>query len=302
MSLPDYAKIAGGFRTMSLAEFKKICLDIKEGGRLKVLRFYFVGEPLLNPNLPEMIAMACQIRLAERTELTTNGVLLNEEKSRAIINSGIDYLRISISSVDPSRHKHLTQSNIRVKSIYENIKRFRQIRNRLKRKKPFLYVKMIDSLTNEENTRFLKMYQSVGDEVEIEKPMNWDDYGNHDLLQAAYGEEKKTDPTECYPYPKSVCPFPFYTLLVNADGDVTVCCVDWNKATKVGNAFESPLKAIWDGDAMRDFRRMHILRKRRQNPSCARCKFLFTVPDNLDNMPESKIKAIIGTDKKRKKR
>lgn len=287
---------------MSLMEFKKICKDIRGGGRLKVLRFFLMGEPLLNPHLPKMIEMACQMKLAERTELTTNGLLLDKEKSQAIINSGLDYLRISISSVDQSQNEYLTQTNIKVDRIYDIIERFRQIRDRMGRRKPFLYIKMLDSLNDAENSRFLQMYQKVGDEAIIEKPMNWDGYNNCDLLQATYKKKQMPDSEELYPYPKSVCPFPFYTLVVNVDGDVTVCCVDWNKDTRVGNVFEATLKSIWDGDMLRQFRHMHILRKRKMNPSCANCKFLFTVPDNLDNMSESKITTIIGSDKVRNQR
>lgn len=294
MSLEDYADVSGGFRTMSLAEFHKISHDIQAGGKLKVLRFYFMGEPLLNPHLPEMIQISCRMRLSERTELTTNGALLDEEKSLAIINSGLDYLRISISSVDQSRHENVTQSNAKVGHIYENIRQFRQIRDKMGRKRPFLYVKMLDSLDDSENSRFLTMYQEVADEMVIEKPMNWNNFGDHDLLAATYGGKQAGDPAELYPYGKTVCPFPFYTLMVNVNGDVTVCCVDWNKGIRVGNVFESSLQSIWNGQEMRALRQMHILGKRKENRSCANCQFLYTVPDNLDNMSDSMIMALIG--------
>ena len=297
MSRVDYAKISGGFKTMGLFEFEKICQDIKAGGKLKVLRFYFMGEPLLNPRLPEMIKMACRMKLADRTELTSNGTLLSAAKSKEIISSGLDYLRISISSVDQRRHKHITQTNVRVDKIYNNIKRFRQIRDKTKSKKPFLYVKMLDSLNDAENSRFLQMYRKIADEAAIEKLMNWDNYNDYNFLEAAYGRKKIPDSKKLYPHHKSVCPFPFYNLMISVNGDVTACCVDWNKATRVGNVFKEPLKSIWNGDKMRDLRCLHILRKRDLNPSCRNCQFLFTVPDNLDHMPESQIKAIVGIDK-----
>lgn len=299
MSLSEYPKISGGFRTMDMLEFNKICRDIQAGGRLKVLRFYLMGEPLLNPSLPEMIKMACEMKLAERTELTTNGVFLSEDKSIALINSGLDYLRVSISSVNQRRHEYITQTNISINQIYKNIERFKEIRNEMSEQRPFLYIKMIDQLNDEENSRFLQMYQHLGDEVAIEKPMNWDNYNDYDLLQAAYNNEKRIlDLKSLYPYPKSVCPFPFYTMSINVNGDVTVCCVDWNKATRIGNVFETTLKSIWDGDNLRNFRRMQISKKRTMNLSCANCQFLFTSPDNLDNMSKSKIKTIIGEDRK----
>lgn len=298
ISRKDYAEISGGFKTMSFSDFENVCRQIKDGGRLKVLRFYFMGEPLLNPRLPEMIKMACRMKLADRTELTTNGVFLSGEKSKEIIYSGLDYLRISVSSVDKRRHEHVTQTKVPVDQIYNSIKLFREIRDKMKSKKPFIYVKMLDSLNSIENSKFLQMYGDVADEVLIEKPMNWDNYDGYDFLEATYDDGKNLPDTEkLYPHNKSVCPFPFYNLMISVNGDVTVCCVDWNKATRVGNVFEDSLKSIWDGDKLRDFRLMHILRKRNLNPSCRNCQFLYTVPDNLDDMSKSKIKAIIGTDK-----
>lgn len=294
MSRMDYAKIAGGFKIMGLPEFEKICQNIKSGGRLKVLRFYFMGEPLLNPRLPEMIKKACQMKLADRTELTTNGVLLNEKKSKEFVDSGLDYFRISVSSVEQRRHGHITQSKVQIEQIYNNIKQFRQIRDKTKSKKPFIYVKMLDSLDEEENSKFLKMYKGIADEVVIEKLMNWDNYDEYNFLEAAFKGKKIPDSKKLYPHHKSVCPFPFYNLMINVNGDVTACCVDWNKATRVGNVFEEPLKSIWNGNKMRDLRCLHILRKRDLNPSCRNCQFLFTVPDNLDNMSETKVRGIVG--------
>ena len=293
MSIADYEKEAGGFRTMTFAEFQKIASDIRAGGSLKVLRFYFMGEPLLNPDLPEMIALACNMQLAERTELTTNGVLLNDAMSKSLIRSGLDYLRISISSVNQNRHERVTQSRIKVEKIYDNIRRFKDIRNEMGSKKPFLYVKLLDPANSAERSTFLDMYQPIADEAVIEEPMNWDSYGDHDLMAALYGTRTQTGSDHSHSHPKEVCPFPFYTLAITANGDVTVCCVDWNKATKVGNVFESSLKDIWDGDKMQAFRRMHINRQRRNNPSCRNCTFLYSAPDNLDHLSDDTLSALL---------
>ena len=293
-SMAEYADIAGGFRSMSLPEFEKVCRDIRSGGRLKVLRFYLMGEPLLNPHLPQMMQMASRMKLAERTELTSNGTLLDADKSKAIIDSGLDYLRISISSVDEKRHEHITQTKTGVNQIYENIKRFKEIRMSSGSPQPFLYLKMIDSGNDDENSRFLDMYGAIADEAVIEKPMNWNGYNSYDFLQAAYDNSTPPQDKELYPYPKEVCPYPFYTLVVNVNGDVTVCCVDWSKATCIGNVFTSPLKSLWQGEVMRDFRRMHISRQRQRNDACRHCQFLFVTPDNVDHLSEAKIKEILG--------
>ena len=296
LSFDEYSETVGGFKTMKLDLFQKIAADIKESGKLKVLRFYLMGEPLVNPHLPEMISIATHMKLAERTELTSNGFLLDKKKSLAIINSGLDYLRISVSSINPERHKRVTESNYGVNQLYDNILNFKKLRDKMGIKKPFLYVKMLDSLDKKENSQFLDMYDTVADETLLEKPMNWDSFEGRDLLTLTYDDDVK-NLKGLYPYKKTVCPFPFYTLTINVDGDVTVCCVDWNKDTAVGNIHENSLKTIWNGKRMKEFLKMQISGNRDTNPSCSNCQFLFTTPDNLDDMTPTMINSIIKPEK-----
>ncbi len=294
LSLGDYSKVAGGFNDLSLDRFGEISRQIKKWPRLKVLRFYFMGEPLLNPALPQMIRTASLNKLAERTELTTNASLLDAKRSLALIHSGLDYLRISISSVSDLRHKHITQTSFSVDNIRGNVELFWLMRSALGKKKPFIYVKMLDSFNVFENSRFIKLYKNISDEAVIEKPMNWDGYKKHDFLSSVYKTKQEAVLKRLYPYPKVVCPFPFYNLMINANGDVTVCCVDWNRSTQVGNVFKNSLGEIWNGKRLRDFRRMQFSGNRKANPSCANCQFLFTTPDNLDNIRPENIDSILG--------
>jgi radical SAM protein with 4Fe4S-binding SPASM domain len=295
LSLPEYSETVGGFKSLSMEQFEKVSLDIKAGGKIKVLRFYFIGEPLVNTHLPEMISMAKKMDLADRTELTSNVTLLTEEKSKQLVNSGLDYLRVSISGVEQERHEQITQTKIKVSKIYENLKRFREIRDSMGSSKPFLYIKMLDTLSAEENEKFLEMYKDIADEIAIEKPMNWDGYSDHDLIANTYGEDrKKTNPDEVYLHKKQACPFPFYNLTINVNGDATACCVDWNKATKVGNIFESSITEVWNGREMSKLRELHLFNRRSENSSCAKCEFLYTSPDNIDNMSAEKIDRILN--------
>ena len=60
-------------------------------------------------------------------------------------------------------------------------------------------------------------------------------------------------------------------MVINANGDVTACCVDWNKKTRVGNVNEATVGEIWRGDAFRELRKMHIENRRSGNESCRNC-------------------------------
>ncbi len=295
-SFADYKEIVGGRAQMEFSLFEEIVRQIKAVGRLKVMRFYMLGEPLLHPEL-RMVKLAVDEGITERTELTSNATALTAEKSRLLLASGLDYLRVSIYAADQERNERVTQSKIPISRIFENVKTFRKLRDEAGQTTPILYVKMINACSGEENQAFLDMYRPIADECVIEKPMNWNGYDNRDLLETVYQDDQEKsvlEKTEMYPFQKQVCPFPFYTMVINANGDVTVCCVDWNKKTCVGNVRETPLVEIWNGPAMREFRRMHIENRRQENESCRNCTYLFTSPDNLDGLPAEEYERILG--------
>lgn len=286
-SFEDYEEQAGKRGDMSWGLYIKILNDLKNFEKLKVIRFHMLGEPLLHPKLPEMIGIAKS--LADRIELTTNATALTMAKSKDLIRIGLDYLRVSIYGINETRHKALTQSNIPTWRIFENIVNFKEARSGSGSAKPWLYVKMIDSGDEAENQAFLNKYTPIADECVLEKPMNWND--SHDVLTNVYGENK---PKDLFPFKKQVCPFPFYTLVINADGAVTCCCVDWNKKTCAGNVQTQTLSEIWHGQKMRDFRRMHLEGRRHENESCRNCTYLFTAPDNLDGLTQEQNERILA--------
>lgn len=291
-SFPDYKKIVGFSTFMDMDLYKKILNDIKKMGKLKSLKLYLNGEPFLHKNIIEMITLANESDIAERTEITTNASLLTEDISKKLVNSGLTYLRISIYSVNEEKNRTITNSNVGVDKILENIRIFRKIRDNAQSSSPFLYVKMIDTFS-EENEIFTNTYKNIADEVSIEAPMNWNGYLERDYIKNLY-KDKQVNQNSPLNTQKDICPFPFYSLVINCNGDVGVCCVDWNIKTKVGNIKEESLSEIWFGEKLKNFRKMHIEKCRYKNDSCKNCTYLFTSPDNIDNLPEKRFQEILN--------
>ena len=190
MSFDDYRKIVGYSGDMDFELYKKIILDIKKLGKLVSLKFYMEGEPLLNKNLINMMKFAREQDVAQRFELTTNASLLTEEIMKGFIEVKLNYLRISIYSPIQEKNELLTNSTADVNKIYENIKAAKNLRSNSNVDYPFIYVKMLDSFDDDENKMFVDLYSDIADEVMIEKPMNWNDFENRDLLGAYYGDKK----------------------------------------------------------------------------------------------------------------
>lgn len=292
-SFADYEEQAGGRRSMSFADFKKVCADVRAMGRLKVLRLFMLGEPLLHKELPDFIRYAKDHDVAERIEVTSNGTALTAKKSRELVEAGLDYLRVSIYASTPDRHREVTQSRVSVQRIADNVRTFREVRDAMGSRTPFLYAKMIDALDERENQAFFDLYRPIADECGLEPRTNWTGYEGRDLI--SLGTATNADRTRVIAAgEKSVCPYPFYILVVHADLDVSVCCADWNKKALVGNLRAQSLAEVWRSRELKEFQKMHIENRRGDNESCRNCTVLYTHPDDLDGLPLSRYAEILG--------
>jgi molybdenum cofactor biosynthesis enzyme MoaA len=79
-------------RLMSMEMFQHILEQVKATAH--TMQFYFQGEPLLNPQLPEMIALARQAGLY--TIVSTNAQALSQEMAHLLIQSGLNRIIVSI--------------------------------------------------------------------------------------------------------------------------------------------------------------------------------------------------------------
>jgi len=272
-NIPDiYSYMPRGL--MKPGDFKKIADDLAawEGEKIKVVRFIGFGEPLINKDTGSMVKYLKQLGVAGRIEITSNVSLLTAEVAEELIDSGLDYLRVSIYAASQERHEALTRSKINIDAIRQNIATLRRLRDEQGKDRPFIYVKMLDIFDEVENQKFFDRYAGIADEASLEKPHCW-------LQQNGSKRDSLLR--------LSVCPQPFKMLSIRCNGDVIVCDPDWKNNTKVGNALQQALKDIWKGEALRKFWKMQLENRRWENESCRTCTFLDNgayVFDNLDGV------------------
>jgi radical SAM protein with 4Fe4S-binding SPASM domain len=295
-SRPDFQDYAGTCANMDIALFEKICLDIKQMGKLASVKLYNFGEPFLHPAFGEILQKAICHDIAERIEITTNASVMDCIASAGLVAAaadyrGIIYVRISVSSVQEERHARLTLSDIPVSRIAENVAALRKIRDQCGRSNVFVYVKMIDS-GSRENGLFADAFRACADECSIEEPMNFNGFQDMDLI----GTLSPGTPTvQRHTNRRTACPYPFYSLAINADGSVVACCVDWNRGTVVGNIGKESLEDIWRGEKLFNLRKAHVEGRRREISSCKNCDVLYRCPesDTVDGIYLKKPGAVV---------
>ncbi len=86
-----------------------------------------VGEPLLNPRLPEMIAYG--VGRGARVVFNTNGVLLDERRGDAVTRAGLAELRVSLDAATPATYARIRGVDL-FPRVVRNIEAFTARRRR----------------------------------------------------------------------------------------------------------------------------------------------------------------------------
>ncbi|MDR1916615.1 MAG: radical SAM protein [Synergistaceae bacterium] len=285
------------FRHIDMELYRKIIQDLHdwEGPRLKTLRLAILGEPLINKDFPEMVAIAKDAEVSEKVDTFSNGSLLTPDLAGALVDSGLDYIRFSIYSVLDDRHRIVTQQDkYSPRDILKNITYLRKARDRRGSSTPYILVKMFDTY-GPENDKFIEMYRDIADEIDFEKIHDATKYSGNDLVGAYYDDEGAIKRThEEYKknlHPHVACPRPFIALCVDSLGNVLMCTHDAPRYTKIANLNETSIKDVWFGDALFEFRRMQIEGRKDRNKLCRNCDWykLFPIEDNVDGLAMDKI-------------
>ena len=249
---------------MPMAVFDRTLEQMKTFPRkFKFVSFTGQGEPLTNKRLPELVARMKEVNVAEVTEVITNGAMLTNEMSVALINAGLDRMKISIQGVTSQSYKNITGVNVDFEKFVEQIHFLYEQKGKMQ-----LFVKVMDeSLAPGEDQRFYEIFGNITDRMYIEtcRPV----YPGVDY-------ETKTDEITMdrfgRPHEKRlVCPLCFFHLAIWPNGDV-VPCDTILKPIVLGNVMDGQLLDMWNGSAHREFCRMQLRKERLSaNTQCARC-------------------------------
>ena len=238
-------------QVMSWELYQKVIQDVAGFSKpLKMLRLTANGEPLINKDLPRMIKLAKTYEggVTEHIEIVTNASLLTPELSDAMIEAGLDRIRISIEAPTAEGYEAMCGVKIDWNAFKENIRYFYEHRGQCE-----VYIKTVDAAvkTEEEKALFYREFEGMCDKISIEHIIPiWTGYKkiyedfDIEMGEGLHGHKVKEI---------NICPFPFYSFVVNPDGEVTACCNDWKRGVSFGNVSEENLCDIWRGEKYRKF-------------------------------------------------
>lgn len=227
---------------------------IDEGMRwgLCAVKYNFMGEPLLHPQLVEMIKYAKNAGVLD-VMFNTNAVALTPELSKELIDSGLDKIFFSFDS--PYKEKY---ESIRVGAIFEkvlnNIVLFNLIRD--DRIKPLTRASMVILPENKDEQKdFKALFSNLVDVIA---------FIDYIPIKKDRKPKEKTDSKYC-------CPQLWQRMVIHHDGGVSPCCGNFDRGLTMGNIFEQSVHEIWTGERYEIMRDLHSSGNIDKIQTCAEC-------------------------------
>jgi len=270
---------------MSFELFKHIIDQLTDfPDKLKVLRLYGFGEPLLNPRFFDMVKYAKEKKIADKIDTTTNASLINHVFNTPIIDAGIDRINISINGMNDKQYFDFTFYKIDFNKLVDDLT------NLYKNKKQCEIIIKIngDYLSLEDKQRFNDVFGPIADGIYIEHTSRcWPEYDieNVNKNEGLYGQPIGN----C-----KICSYIFYQMTVNSDGKVSLCFVDWDRKLIIGDASTGRLVDIWNSQLLKWFQIQMLKGYKDKIRTCKSCGQLeYGMPVDLTPYAEEILERII---------
>ena len=222
----------------------KILLN-KLKGYTNYLYFHVMGEPLLHPNINELIDLASN---DYKVNITTNGTMLD----KIIDNKNIRQINISLHSIKDNLEKNLINIFRKAEKLLNNgtIVNYRLWVNEEKKNKIIEFInKYYNVDINELSNHTIKNNLFFS----IEKEFIWPNMNNKDLFNGTC--KALTD-----------------HIGILVDGTVVPCCLDSEGVIKLGNIYKNDLDEIINSKQYQELKK-GFKENIRLNPLCKTCNF-----------------------------
>ncbi len=234
--------------------------------------FYFQGEPFLNPNFLKLVKIANGHNIYTIT--STNAHYINVEVAKAIVDSKLDKLIISIDGASQQ-----TYENYRVGGSIEKVlagtKAILNAKKDLKSKSPYVVWQFVVFKNNEhEIAAIKKMAKDISvDKLVIKTAQIYDfetsehliptnqTYSRYKLVNGVYQIKNKLL-NECWRM--------WQGCVITWDGKIVPCCFDKDAKYTLGNLKNNSFKEIWFSEEYNKFRNL-ILTNRKKIDICTNC-------------------------------
>mgnify|MGYP001572631586 CR=1 FL=1 len=251
--------------SMETGLFNKIVDEAKNYGKRSFCLHLF-GEPLADNTIIDKIKYIKKSNPENSVLLTTNGVLLTSEISKALIENKVDKIAISIHSPDAKTYQNITGFD-KLEAVEKNIKELIRLKKESFFSNPKIILRVIRMPENEHEIKdFIKKWEKYPVKIEIRDEHN-------------YGGKIESNPLKNPPRKRYPCYHLWFSPGINWVGETTICCDDVSRQATIGDTNNSTVHEIWNGDALKKYRKYHLSGQYDKISACKNCDVWDIYPD-----------------------
>lgn len=226
------------------------------------LNMYFQGEPLLHPQLEELLGLAA--KRGFYTEVATNAQLIDQARARKLVASGLNRIVISMDGTSDSDYMHYRQGGS-LSKVLQAIGYLHAARIEANISRPLIVVQMLITLKSEAHiSEFFESARLAGADMAVCKSMQIiREEVAHTYLprQSAYSRYEK-DSAGRFKHRKIKSTLACRRLwnggVITSDGVWAPCCYDKTPDFEAGNLLNTSFAEIWNSARLKDFRKKNI--------------------------------------------
>jgi radical SAM protein with 4Fe4S-binding SPASM domain len=229
--------------------------------KIKMITLSFFGEPLLDKGLIE------KIEYAKRKDIFvgfySNASLLNEDWANKLIQSGLDNITISFDGYSKETYEKI-RKNLNFETTRRNILGLINERRKMNANHPKINLVLVELEENKQEIKnFYQEWRNKVDGINIINMRNWANDIQKEGTKESFHFNKRIK--------RKPCALIWLKMVVDWNGDVVLCCDDWNHSTILGNLKKQTIEEIWKGEKLRKIREAHIKGEFNKVPLCSGC-------------------------------
>jgi len=233
------------------------------------VRFIRWGEPTLHPSYIEIMKRVKNA--GAMVHINTNGSLLDDEQISQLIDMQLDSIKFSFQGADEG-----TYNEMRKGGDYKRLLGIIQKMAKARGDNSLPYIQISTTLTGE------TVEQIDSFKRDVEEYCDYYNVGytklthlNVDSMSISDEEKEKIrrlqERETIHHVFQPVCVEAFDKLSINWNGDVTLCCSDYDNFMIVGNILDMDLKQIFTSRAADQYRKMIVAKQHEKIKCCSTC-------------------------------
>ena len=219
--------------------FVNIIDEFSKFKKKPIISMNFSGEPLINKDIYKFVEYAAQ--KGHQTYISTNVTTINEENARRLISAGLTTIHLCIDGFSKEAHETYRVGS-EYEKIKENIEIFMKTKFEMGATNPHVTIQtLLTSLSENQQDAIEAWAKAIGVDAINFKSLSMGTYTTKVIKQQfsfLVPKQEKFRRKQSAIY-RTMCRTPLRQSLVYWNGDLGLCCVDFDNVIKLPNIKEN---------------------------------------------------------------